>query len=238
LLKAESLRDHLEVRPARDCRYDAFLDEVLTIYRSAPAVYPRFVGIPEDARAEPNPEGAAQRDRKAAPHAVMPNDAHSTAANSTGRRVWRWIDGRAQRDERRIWELASISPVTAICKMIVYSSRYLRRHVKAPPSQPPAVNEAPDPAARDRVTNAVRELPPIDGHSAFEQLLIANGFDGVAGVVRSRRVAFEAAVRAEGPSPGDGPDFGPEAVARGTSVPATQRTSGSTETHKCCAEHP
>jgi hypothetical protein len=200
LLKAERLRGKGRVRTAMACRYETFLDDVLRTYSEAPKLYPRFWGVPEDARPQADKEDASEGvESRRAGEADGPRR-RDVAARSVGARLSRFIE--------IVSSAFASSPTT--------SSRSAATAVAVSPQ----AKQAGDVDARSRSdvrpASPGRPLPPVEADTAFEALLVNHGFDAIAALVRTRRIGFEAAVRAEGPSPGDGPDFGPEAVALGT----------------------
>jgi hypothetical protein len=196
-------------------KYAAFLDEAMRCYRAAEPLYPRFIGVPEGSmpvverkrRASLAKENAAPIGNPppapAPPPAVerAPSPAQSASGTSGLRAVYARIVERSQSDSRRIRQLALHDTRTAIAKAIVYTARgvadrlglrgWLRAQVTAPPTPPATAPPA-------------RQWP-------FEQLLAAYGFAGALASVQARRAASEPPVRQEGPSPSDGPAFGPTA---------------------------
>lgn len=185
---------------ARKCTYDRFLDEMLAAYRNAEQLYPRFVGVPHAAQA-----AAAAELSSASP--LREGLVHSAPKTSLAQRLLSGVHDRAESDSRRIRHLALTAPLTAAAKLLLPAMRRAgvtrtpNPEIVTPPSTPESV--APEPP-----------VIAISHQSDFERLLEEWGFAGVAGIVRNRRSAAEAAVRAEGPASTDGPDFGPAAVAR------------------------
>jgi hypothetical protein len=104
------------------------------------------------------------------------------------------VGRRAQRSQSRIRQLALHDPLTAIAKALVYADRYATW-------------------ALGRSLYVGTEEVMVAPCSSFEGLLQSYGFMSVAALVRTRRMATEAAVRREGAAASDGPDFGPSAVA-------------------------
>lgn len=187
--------------------YDRFLDQMLAAYRDAEPLYPRFVGVPSRSpQASPASGNAAERPAESG------NEKACARKPGLVRRLVAHVEKRAQRDPRRIRHLALAAPATAASKLLFHYATAMGfggAAVSTVADLPANVN-----VTETAITEPAAAAPEIAHETPFERLLNEWGFAGVAGIVRMRRLASEAAVRAEGPAVTDGPDFGPAAVAR------------------------
>jgi FkbM family methyltransferase len=190
--------------------YDQFLDEVLTAYRNAEPLYPRFLGVPEESQSSRSPFPSEKIVEDAASKG---DEVKAATKTSLAQQLVARLQQLAQSDPRRIRHLVLSAPMTAVAKLLLHLTSSLPVEGEAQRMAETTSNED-NPTAEDSPAAAATAITEITHETAFERLLNDWGFTGVAGIVRARRVACEAAVRAEGPAPTDGPDFGPAAVAR------------------------